>query len=46
MLGKKIKTNCQLIATCFFCKTTGEIKFENYERYYKKETKNTIGDIH
>ena len=34
------------MARCFFSRATKRIKYENYEKYYKKEAKNTIGDNH
>lgn len=30
------KANAQLVASCFFCKDTGKITFENYSHYYEK----------
>lgn len=31
------KANAQLVASCFFCKDTGNITFEDYSHYYGKK---------
>ena len=36
---KKLKTNCELVATCLFSKATKKTKYENYQKYYNKQWK-------
>ena len=37
MFNNKTKANAQLVAHCYFAKTTGKIQYSNYEKYYRKE---------
>lgn len=30
------KSNSQLMAHCYFCKSNNTVKFSNYEKYYKE----------
>ena len=45
MIMKQIdKSNSQLIAVCLFSKATGEVKFNNYSKFYQRQEEQEILD--
>ena len=45
MIMKQIdKSNSQLIAVCLFSKTTGEVKYDNYSKFYQQQEEQEILD--
>lgn len=36
------KANARMVARCFFCATTGDVSYENYDKYYE----NVVQDGH
>lgn len=35
LYGLPTKANSQLIAHCHYCKATGQVIYQNYDKYYK-----------
>jgi hypothetical protein len=35
-----LKSHSQLVAKCFFCKSDGSARVENYDHYYEKKNRN------
>lgn len=39
------KANTQLIARCFYSRSTGEVTYENYSKYYPTIKKGTLTQL-
>lgn len=40
---KTLKAKSQLVARCFFAKSTGKVKYDNYSKYYEREKRESGG---